>query len=198
MVRFTLIAMSMQSTNEPESGSAELIPGLDPTAESDPLDMSCSVDTDELPLKWTYWMAKQAPRRLPGVVIIVAFAVVSIRILYSSLAPAVLAALLLVGSVSEYLFPTRYRLTARAVFADSLIRRHRIRWGDVRRVERIQNGLLLSPTEQPSRFDSFRGVAVRFAPRGEPGDRASVIEFVRRHATSARYALPEERPSDGR
>jgi hypothetical protein len=44
--------------------------------------------------------------------------------------------------------------------------------------------VLLTPLATPSRLDAFRGVLLRYAPNGAPGDRASVMAVIARRVPS--------------
>ncbi len=51
------------------------------------------------------------------------------------------------------------------------------------------NALLLTSLPVPSRLDAFRGVLLRFAPEGQPGDYASVCAIVSHYAP---HVLPDD------
>jgi hypothetical protein len=93
--------------------------------------------------------------------------------------PALAAVLLLLGAAGEYLFPIAYQITEEGIFANTLAGRNGLPWKEARRCWRERGGLVITPLAKPSRLDAFRGVLVRFAPDGEPGDRASVLEAIR-------------------
>ena len=98
--------------------------------------------------------------------------------MFGSLPPVLTALLLMAGAVSEYLLPTRYRLTEAGAFADGGIGRLALPWKAVRRVVPLRSGILLSPLPAPSRLDSFRGILLRCAPDGEPGSRAEILTIT--------------------
>ena len=85
-----------------------------------------------------------------------------------------LALLVLAGSVSRYLLPTRYALDEGALYRTHLLRTRSWPWSAFRRVDRRVDGLFLSPFGRGSRLDSFRGV---FLPFGRNG--SEVTAFVR-------------------
>jgi hypothetical protein len=92
-----------------------------------------------------------------------------------------LAAALLGGSFARYFVPTRYELNRTGVSVRFLGQTRAVAWGDVRRVSVHREGVHLSPFEQPSRLDSFRGTFLRFA-----GNAEEVVSFVREQAAAAR------------
>ncbi|HLV78774.1 MAG TPA: hypothetical protein VKT32_00795 [Chthonomonadaceae bacterium] len=102
--------------------------------------------------------------------------------MFGALLPVLAAVLLLLGAAGEYLFPISYQITAEGVFANTFAGRNALPWKEARRCWRERGGLVVSPLAKPSRLDAFRGVQVRFASDGEPGDSASVLEVIRRCA----------------
>ncbi len=77
----------------------------------------------------------------------------------------VAAALVVVASVSEYLFPVKHILTSRKGSVRCLLNRAEILWSDVRRVWVTDDGVKLSPLENRSRREAYRGVFLRFGNR---------------------------------
>ncbi|MEE2657558.1 MAG: hypothetical protein VX733_03575 [Candidatus Latescibacterota bacterium] len=69
--------------------------------------------------------------------------------------------LLLVGSMSRYLFPTRYTLTDEGVTTNHLLWSARHPWHRFVRFEQGPQGVFLSPFKEASRLDSFRGLYLR-------------------------------------
>ncbi len=93
-----------------------------------------------------------------------------------------LPALALLFSLSEYVFPIRYTLTAQSASARCGLSLLEIRWTDVRHAYLTDDGIKLSPLSvKNSRFESLRGVYLRFG-RGNEG---AVIEAVRRFRSEA-------------
>jgi subtilisin family serine protease len=138
--------------------------------------------TPEPQLIWQVHLLRRAPGRLPWLLLILALAVGSTWRLFSAVLPALAALVLLVAATGDYLFPVRYRITEEGVAVDSLTARMHLPWKDARRCRRERGGLLLTPLPYPSRLDAFRGVLLRFAPTGEPGDRASVMAAIATYA----------------
>jgi hypothetical protein len=89
------------------------------------------------------------------------------------------AILMILSATSEYLFPCRFRLTNRTAHCRYGANRFEIEWKLVRRVLLYKEGVRLSPLPASSRLDSFRGVFLRFAQEGQPGDRESVLKAIK-------------------
>ncbi len=111
-------------------------------------------------------------------------------LLFGRLLPVVAAVVVLLGAAAEYLLPTSYRIAADGVEAQSMVSSLRISWRDARRCVPDAQGLIVTPLPVASRLDRFRGVLLRFAPTGAPGDRASVYEAI------AYFAPEMELPAD--
>ena len=45
-----------------------------------------------------------------------------------------------------------------------------------------RNAILITSLAAPSRLDAFRGILLRFAEEGQPGDRNSVLAALAHHA----------------
>lgn len=98
-------------------------------------------------------------------------------VLFRSFWPALLPMLALLFSLSEYVFPIRYTLTAQSASARCGLSVLEIRWADVRHAYLTGDGIKLSPlTAKNSRFEGLRGVFLRFS--GDNQD--AVINAVRR------------------
>ncbi len=133
-------------------------------------------------LSWRVHLARRSPRRLPVVALVVLIGAGCIWMMFHQTLPVVAAVLLLLGACSDFLLPLHYRITDEGVHASGVASRLNLPWKDARRCLLERNALTLTPLPVASRLDAFRGVTLRFARRGEPGDRASVLEAVRRYA----------------
>ncbi len=90
--------------------------------------------------------------------------------------------LALLFSLSEYVFPIRYTLTAQSASARCGLSVLEIRWADVCHAYLTDDGIKLSPlTQKNSRFESLRGVFLRFGA----GNREEVGDAVRRYRAEA-------------
>jgi len=139
-------------------------------------------------LAWKVHLLRRDPRRLSGVAMVVFLGAACVWLMFGSLLPALAAVLLLLGAAGEYLFPIAYHITDEGVTVNSLTGRMVLRWQDVRRCWRDRECLILTPLPAPSRLDAFRGLTLRFAPDGEPGDYPSVQEAIARYAPALRSA----------
>ncbi len=141
-------------------------------------------------LAWRVHLLRRYPNRLLVLLLTLLIALLGVYLMFGNLLLACVAVLLLLGATSDFLFPLSYRLTATGIEADSLTGRMKLSWQDARRVLSNRESVLLSPLASPSRLDAFRGVTLRFAPDGEPGDRASVLAMIARCAPALADKLP--------
>ncbi len=126
-------------------------------------------------LVWSVHLARRAPRRLPTLALVVFLGAGCVWMMFQQILPVLAAIVLLLGACSDFLFPIRYRLNAEGLWADGLTSRMHLRWKEARRCVLEPRAVTVTPLPAPSRLDAFRGVTLRFAPLGEPGDRASVL-----------------------
>lgn len=133
-------------------------------------------------LVWRVHLLRRDPGRLLGLALVLFLGGVCVWLMFGSLLPVLAALLLLTGASAEYLFPTTYYITDAGVRAEAVTTRLALPWADARRCLPLSVGLLVSPLPAASRLDRFRGVLLRFAPDGEPGDRQSLRAAMTRFA----------------
>ena len=97
---------------------------------------------------------------------------------------------MLVSATSEYLLPISYKLTDRCAVCRYGANRFELEWPRLKRALLYSDGIRLSPMPLPSRLDAFRGVYLRFASDGLPGDRESVLAAI---ASLRRHEVDEEK-----
>ena len=146
-------------------------------------------------LAWSVHLVRRAPHRLPGVIMVVFLGAGCVWMMFQQILPVLAAVALLLGACADFLFPIRYRLNAEGLWADGLTSRNQLRWKEVRRCVLEPRAVTVTPLPAPSRLDAFRGVTLRFAPAGEPGDRASVLEALRNYVP-ALLPVPETIAAD--
>ena len=103
-------------------------------------------------------------------------------LMFGALLPVLAAALLLIGSAGEYLLPTTYLLTPDEVKQEAAFSHIALSWQDARRCRIGRKAVLITSLSVPSRLDAFRGILVRFAEEGQPGDLESVLAAVAHYA----------------
>lgn len=132
------------------------------------------------PTTWTLHLAARQPKRAAlaiGIILVTLWAVnglipvdwgTSGRIIF-----LLMTALLLVGSIAEFLLPVTYTLDDEGAHA-RLPGSHRVLpWSRVRRVYLRPHGIKLSPLTTRSWAESYRGVVLR------ADDRDALLETVR-------------------
>ncbi len=140
--------------------------------------------------EWRVHLLPENPGKSAAVILMLAVALVLIHLAFRSPWLTILAALILVGSLSDWLFPITYRLTTRSASYKNVVFRKRIAWDNVRRVYVSDFGVKLSPFASRSRLEPFRALILRFG-RGDAdaaGDRGAVMRIVNTHARCKRDA----------
>ncbi len=123
-------------------------------------------------LSWTVHLATQDPFKLACSLAVMAFVCAAAYWAVGPLGP-VAAALVMLGSLADFLFPVRYEITPTRAACRMLFKRAEMRWENVRRCYLDQNGVKLSPLDRGSRLEAFRGIYIRFN-----GNREQVIAAV--------------------
>ena len=120
-------------------------------------------------LTWTAWPARDRP--LAAAVLIGASIVLGVLIAKETRdgVLGVAAPLIVLTSLSSFLFPTHYRLTDEAVEVRS-IGMARVRpWSEMKRMTVDRTGVFLSPFAGRHWLDSYRGMRLLFEPPGDTG-----------------------------
>ena len=141
----------------------------------------------DAPLTWTVHLARRDPRKAVLAVLVIGAGACAAAAGFRSGVAAVLTALLLAGSVSDFLLPVHYRLSRTGVEARGLLFVRRMEWRRVRRAVREAGGVKLSPLPGRSRLEAYRGIYLWFQ-----GNEAAVTAAIAEHAERVR--ISEEPP----
>lgn len=126
-------------------------------------------------LRWRVHLAREHAGKTAVVAGVLVIASAFAYALYGSVLPALVIAFVLVGSLSDFLFPVTYALTESGVRASTPLGLRVMPWNSVKRAYVDDEGIKLSPFDKPSRFEGQRGVYLRFGDR-----RDEVLDIVRR------------------
>lgn len=130
-------------------------------------------------LSWTVHLAREYPTKFACSLAITFFAA-TIGYWAIGLLGAAAVAVVMFGSLADFLFPVRYEITTEGAACKMLLKSAQIRWGSVRHCYLDDFGVKLSPLAYRSRLEAFRGVYLRFG-----GNQEQVVEAVK----SARAGL---------
>jgi hypothetical protein len=127
-------------------------------------------------LDWTAHPARRRPRDLALVGAVLFLTTGAVLVSFESLFMTGLAAVIVIASISSFLFPTHYRLTDEGIEERRLGMRRARRWGDLRRLEIGTGAALVSPFASKSWLDRTRGFLLLF----DGADRQVVVDELRR------------------
>ncbi|MHB9025605.1 MAG: hypothetical protein ACYC7E_15790 [Armatimonadota bacterium] len=117
------------------------------------------------PTTWTIHAAARKPAKAAVAVLIILVALLAVNALGGTWVHLVLAALLLVGSIAEFLFPVTYTLDAAGAHSRHLGSHRVVPWERVRRVSLRPRGVKISPLPAPGWAEAYRGVLLRTVER---------------------------------
>ena len=117
--------------------------------------------TDEGALVWTVHPAARRPAAAIAVLGVIGLSGAAAAEVGRGLAWGAVAVAFLLLSVSKFLWPTRYRLDTTGVEVRHLGGVRRRAWSEVRRVDAVPGGVLVSPYRVPSFRDRLRGLVLR-------------------------------------
>lgn len=121
----------------------------------------------ETALVWRVHLFREDPVKIAGVLAGALLAAAGAIVLFHSPLLGIVAALLLLVSVSEYLLPLTYTLDeSGAKAACGPVEWLAIEWATVRSVYRTPDGIKLSPFKNPktARLEQCRGIRLRVPP----------------------------------
>jgi hypothetical protein len=140
-------------------------------------------------LTWTVHPARQSPgAALAAAGVIVALAAAAAALM-ESIGWGVLSLVLVVLPLHRFFLPNRFVLDEAGATADTLLRRRRIRWGDVRRFDPGTAGVLLSSRVRRSTLDAGSSVILLY--RDNATEVVARIESHLREASSHVVATVE-------
>jgi hypothetical protein len=131
-------------------------------------------------MEWRVHLARRRPGQAAAALVVIAAGSVCAAIGFRGWWAGALAAIVMVGSVGDFLFPIRYVIGDAAVEARGLLLRRRVAWTQVRRVVRDELGVKLSTLRRPSRLEAYRGIYLWFE-----GNAADVMAAIAHHMEAA-------------
>ncbi len=114
-------------------------------------------------IEWRVWPASMQPRRC-----IFAWAIIAISgalIMSTDLIIGILLTVLFIGSLSTFLFPSRFRIDQEGLTAMYPIRKKYYKWSQVRRAKFFNDACYLFTRKKPSNLDGWSGIAVYYGNR---------------------------------
>lgn len=138
-------------------------------------------------LSWRAWPMIRSPFRAIAAVAFVVLVAWTLQTWLHAGYFTVIAVALVWGQVASFFLPTYYTLTDETVTVRGLVSRKEKPWTDFRSYLVDREGILLSPFEERSRLERFRGLSLQFH-----GNRDRVVAFV-----ESAMARPDERVQAG-
>lgn len=127
-------------------------------------------------VQWTVHLARRDRRKTAGALLAAVGGALVAGFGFHSAAAGILTLVLLLGSLSDYLLPVRYRLGPEGVEARGPLFRRIMQWSQVRRILRDPAGVKLSPLSRRSRREAYRGIYVWFEGN-EPEVMAAIAHY---------------------
>ncbi|MFH1011943.1 MAG: hypothetical protein V1784_12005 [bacterium] len=122
---------------------------------------------DEVIFEWMSHPLRQKPGKALLFWVVSGLVLGAVYAAFQEIGWVLLAALFLVGSLADFLFPTRYRLTTSGIEVRRTLGKTAKKWSDFRRTEFGRNGVFLSPFEKPRWLENYRGLFLPYPPERE-------------------------------
>ena len=129
--------------------------------------------------QWRIHRAARYPARAVVALVVILLALFAIQAIGRSTLLTILAAVLLIGSIADYLFPTVYTLDKDGAHARHVFSHRLLPWSRVRRVYLRRNGIKLSPLVVAGWVEPYRGVLLQTM------DRDATLTAIRQWLISA-------------
>ncbi len=139
-------------------------------------------------LAWSVHLARDRPKWVVGLVVLMAGCAALCFYLFGSLLYAAFTVVALLGATAEFLFPAHYRLTREAAEMRNLHNWRRIAWAEVRKVYLLDEGIKLSPLPHAGPREAFRGLMLRWQVEDgstELPSAATILAFVEQRVAEA-------------
>ena len=136
-------------------------------------------DSTPSPLQWRAHPWHQEPPGKSTTLVGIIFAVGAMAALsFEHILYGLGSILILLATTSRYLLPTDHLVDGQGASTTHLGFTRKLRWQQIARVDVHRDGLFLSPFNQASRLDGFRGIFLRYADNG--GRVAVTVDHWRR------------------
>ncbi len=140
--------------------------------------ISKPVPSQAVQLTWSVHLIRRHPERLPKILGVLGLVFVTGLCLFHSFWLALLPTFAALFSVSEFVFPIHYTLTAKSAAMKCGLTALEIPWSDVRHAYVTDEGIKLSPLRRKnSRMEPLRGVFLRFGEAQHAEIRAVVTRL---------------------
>ena len=139
---------------------------------------------EDIIVEWSLHRLQQDKRSLFTLLLVFLFANIVLFLFFREIFQtyplfAVLGNLIIIGAISDYLFPMKFRLTTEGAEYRNLMMKKHIAWQNVRNCYLSNDGIKLSPLIRRSRLENFRGFMLLFNNNKE-----EIIEHVKRLAVN--------------
>ncbi len=131
-------------------------------------------------VEWTVHLARRDLRKTAAALVAAAGGALIAGFGFRSVAAGILTVVLLLGSLSDYLLPVRYRLGPEGIEARGPLFRRKMQWSQVCRAVRDPAGVKLSPLPRHSRREAYRGIYLWFE-----GNEPEVMAAIAHHRGAA-------------
>ena len=128
-------------------------------------------------IRWRIRLSDKAPGKtiVIGIAGLVAFLVGAI--LFKNIVLGLVGFAIIFGSTAEFWLGTSFSIDQKGATVRTGFSPTAIEWGNVKRVIRDSNGIRLSPLEQPSTMDAFRGVYLRYGKDNRDSIERAILKF---------------------
>ncbi|MBM3329449.1 MAG: hypothetical protein FJY67_08280 [Calditrichaeota bacterium] len=142
-------------------------------------------------LTYTAHPMRESPARAILFWLIVAFTLWAVWWNVQSVLLTVVAALVLIGALTSFILPTRYRIGPEGASYERLTGSKRLEWSRVRSVSDERDGIFLSTFVSRNVLENFRGLYLPYRD-----NRDDILTLVRKYATNAN--INEDKDVNGR
>ncbi|MHB1456835.1 MAG: hypothetical protein ACYC0V_07965, partial [Armatimonadota bacterium] len=121
-----------------------------------------SASTYDVILTWRVHLLRNNPKKLLPVIPVLILSLMICYSMFHSIFYLIVVTMLFIIALADFLFPVRYEITGKSAASLALFSRSRIEWDSVKKYYLDDSGIKLSPFENHTRLEAYRGVYLRF------------------------------------
>lgn len=148
---------------------------INPELQNDSINSDYSAENSSFEFVWKVHMLSSEPSKLLLILPVVILSGVICYFIFKSILYLAVMLILYIIALSDYIFPIKYITTNETASARTVFSFSAIKWADVKKYYIDQFGIKLSPFNNRTKLEAYRGVYLRF---GKYKDQ--VVDVVKR------------------
>jgi hypothetical protein len=129
------------------------------------------------PFKWRVRLSDKAPHKRLAIVAVGIAAFLIGAVLFRNVLLGVIGFAIIFGSTAEFWLGSLFTIDAKGASVKTGLSITAIEWANVKRINRNEGGIKLSPLDKPGTLDVFRGVYLRYGNNNQENVERALLTF---------------------